>query len=172
MDEIVTLFKKKGYQRIGFFSEPIELANLQDRFEGYKNALEKNGYEFNDKYTYIKESLQLDNLKNGYLYMKEILSTTRKENLPDAWIVSSDLLGIGMLRAIKEMGYKVPQDFGIVSFDNIEVSGYINPRLTTVEQDQVLMGETLMKVVKQVNNNRDNLKNIVLKQRLIIRETV
>lgn len=171
MDEIVGMLKEKGYRRIGFFSEPIELTNLKDRFDGYKNAVENSGYVFEEKYVFTRDDLCLDNLKNGYLYMKEILEKYEKEELPDAWIASSDLLAIGMMRAINETGYRIPEDFGVVGFDNIEVSGYVNPRLTTVEQNQTMLGERLMEMVKQVNSGAKNIENISLEQKLVVRNS-
>ncbi len=78
--------------------------------------------------------------------MKEILQSHRKEELPDAWIASSDLLAIGIMRAIEESEYKIPGDFGVVGFDNTEISGYVNPRLTTVHRDQTAMREKLMEM--------------------------
>lgn len=171
MLDIVQLLKTKGYKRIGFFSEPIHLTNLKDRYQGYQDALLKCGYSFQESNVFIKEDLCLDNLKNGYLYMKEILKTHKKEELPDVWITSSDLLAIGIMRAIEEMGYKVPSDFGIVGFDNTEISGYVNPRLTTVSQNQVLLGEKLMEMVRKINDGDRDVKNISLDQTLIIRES-
>lgn len=171
MTDIVAMLKEKGYQRIGFFSEPITLTNLQDRFNGYKNALLTYGYEYKEEYVFVKNDLCLDNLRNGYLYMKEILNSHKIWELPDAWIASSDLLAIGLMRAIDECGYRVPEDFGVVGFDNIEIGGFVNPRLTTVEQDQVLLGKRLMELVKQVDNGTKQVENISLGQKLIVRNS-
>lgn len=170
MKEIVLMLKERGYQRIGFFSEPLRLTNLQDRYQGYQDALESCGYPFNENYVFIREDLCLDNLKNGFLYMREILRTRKKEELPQVWITSSDLLAIGIMRAMEESGYKIPMDFGVVGFDNTEISGYVTPRLTTVNQDQVLMGEKLMDMVLRLGNH-EQVENILLDQSLIVRKS-
>ena len=94
------------------------------------------GYKDPQSCVYARESLSLDKLKNGYLYMKEILETHAREQLPDVWIATSDYLAIGLMRAIKEKGYSIPGDFGVVGYDNLELSEYVCPTLTTVEQDQ------------------------------------
>lgn len=171
MLDIISMLKQKGYQRIGFISEPLYLTNLQDRYQGYKNGLEANGYHFNESYVYVREELCLNNLKTGYQYMKELLTTYKKENLPDAWIASSDLLAIGIMRAMKECGFSVPGDFGVVGFDNTEISGYVNPRLTTVSQSQQLLGEELMKMVKKISDGEKQVENVCLAQSLVIRES-
>ncbi len=171
MKDIVAMFREKGYRRIGFFSEPIHLTNLEDRYQGYKEALEAYGYSFDEKNVFIKSNLCLDNLRNGYLYMKEILNTHKREDIPDGWIASSDLLGIGMMRAITECGYRIPGDFGVVGFDNTEISGYVNPRLTTVNQEQTLLGEKLWEMVKKISVKQGKVENVSLEQQLVVRES-
>ncbi|MDO4336841.1 MAG: LacI family DNA-binding transcriptional regulator [Eubacteriales bacterium] len=171
MYDIVKMLRRKGYKRIGFFSEPLELTNLKDRYDGYRQALREFGYNFREEYVFIRENLQLDNLENGYCYMKEILQTHKKEELPDAWIASSDLLAIGIMRAFTECGYKIPDDFGVVGFDNTEISGYVNPRMTTVNQDQRLLGESLWNMVQQISNGKKEIENVILSQQLVERES-
>ena len=94
-------------------------------------------------YVFTDKSLALNKLHSSYIFMKTILENHKKKDLPDAWIASSDYLAIGMMRAMNELGYRVPHDFGIIGFDNLDISGYVNPRLTTVEQNQELFGEML-----------------------------
>lgn len=171
MSEIVAMLKAKGYGRIGLFFEPLDLVNIEDRYLGFVEALRENGYPFCSEDIYIKADFCLNNLKNGYEHMKEILTTRRKEELPNAWIASSDLLAIGMIRAMKECGYRVPEDFGIIGFDNIEISGYVHPRLTTVKQDQFLLGEKLWEVVESLITGKKKVMNITLEQQLVKRES-
>ena len=57
-------------------------------------------------------------------------------DLPDAFIVASDALAIGVLQAFNEAGIRLPQDTAIISINNIEVSQYVSPPLTTYSIDQ------------------------------------
>lgn len=102
--------------------------------------------------------------------MKEILETHKKEELPEAWIATSDYLAVGMMRAINEKGYSIPGDFGLIGFDNIDLSGYVNPRLTTVEQNQELFGKKLWEAVKKIHQNGIR-EEIVLPQKVLMRES-
>lgn len=102
--------------------------------------------------------------------MKEILETYKKEELPEAWIATSDYLAVGMMRAINEKGYSIPGDFGLIGFDNIDLSGYVNPRLTTVEQNQELFGKKLWEAVKKIHQNGIR-EEIVLPQKVLMRES-
>lgn len=168
--EIIQMLKKKGYRSVGFISEPLVLTNLKDRFRGYEQGLKENGYEWNPNHIFVSERLCLDNTKNGYLYMKELLETKSREQLPQVFLATSDLLAIGILRAIIEAGYRVPEDFGIVGCDNLQISGYMQPRLTTVMQDRELLSLELWKMI-MAKNNGEKVNNVVLPQRLIVRES-
>ena len=55
-----------------------------------------------EKNIYSRPDLSLDKLKNSYLYMMEILESSKREELPDAWLATSDYLAFGMMRAINE----------------------------------------------------------------------
>ena len=74
------------------------------------------------------------------------------------------------MRAIKEKGYSIPGDFGVVGYDNLELSEYVCPTLTTVEQDQKLFGEKLWEIIENYNHTK-RVQEILLPQRLILRES-
>lgn len=168
--EIVRMLKDKKYRSIGFFAELTELQNIKKRRESFIEAMKFYGYENPERFIYENETLSIDKLKNSYLYMKEILETNKKEDLPEAWFATSDYLAVGMMRAIKEKGYTVPGDFGIVGFDNIDLSDYSNPRLTTVEQDQELFGRKLWDLIKRTSQSSKK-EEIILPQKVITRES-
>jgi DNA-binding LacI/PurR family transcriptional regulator len=168
--ETVGTLKEKNYKTIGFISEPLDLVNLRDRFAGYKMGLRKYGYAFNEKYVFISDVFQMDHVEKGYQYTLQLLETYPKEELPQAYIVSSDLIAIGMIKALKDKGYKVPGDFGIVGCDNLEISGYVQPPLTTIQQNRREMGAELWRMTKSLNDGLP-IGNIKLKQKLIVRES-
>ena len=166
--EIVCLLKNRNYKRIGLFTEPTELQNIRERGAGFLEAMKYFEYPNPENDIYSRPDLSLDKLKNSYLYMMEILDSTKPEDLPDAWLATSDYLAFGMMRAINEKGYSIPEDFAIVGYDNIEISGYVNPRLTTVEQDQKLFGKTLWSVITEFNRTGE-YQRIELPQKIKMR---
>ena len=170
-DEIIGMLKQKGYRRIGLFMEPPHLVNIRKRHTFFLRALETHGYSGGADVVFSREDLCLDHLGNGYRYMKDILATHAKADLPDAWVASSDLIAIGMIRAIHEAGMRVPGDFGIVGFDNIAVSGYVLPRLTTVEQSQEALSDALWTMADRILSGRHVPENVILPQKLVLRES-
>ena len=171
IDEVVSMLKAKKYKRIGLITEPSFFNNIAERREGFENALLNNGYTYRKEDVYSRKDLCLNNIENGYKYMNSILNKKRKEDLPDALVVTSDLLAIGVIRALNEAGWSVPGDCGIVSFDNTEMADFTVPRLTAVSQDQVLLGQSIWKIINEIDAAKKEINNIVLPQRLIMRES-
>ena len=93
------------------FQEPLALNNLWDRFIGYKAGLEKYGYSYQEEYVHISEKFRHGHARNGYSYVKELLKRHKKEELPEVFMVSSDMLAIGVIKAIMEAGYKDTRGF-------------------------------------------------------------
>lgn len=170
MMEIVSLAKEKGCDSVGFLCETLELTNLKERFAGYRQALAANGYSYRPEHVFLSETLRMNHIQNGYAYMKEILQTHKREELPKAWITSSDLSALGAIRAFEEAGYQVPKDFLIVGWDNLEVSEFISPKLTTVLQDQKKLGREMWKLFLK-SMKGESVQRIILEQELIQRES-
>ncbi len=157
---------KLGHKRIGHISGPSQISSVRGRLEGYKKALFKNNIEFDN--SLVKES----NLKmeDGYRLMKEFLEL---ENRPTAVFAYSDLLAIGVLKALKEAKLKVPKDIALVGYDDIEFSSLLEIPLTTVHQPRYRIGEEGAKILINRIEKKDSegFQQIVLKPELVIRES-
>ena len=170
IEYIIGKLKDKGYKSIGYVSEKIDIVNLKDRFEAYVEGLKKYGYEYNKDFVFISSEFTQNHIAKGYEFADNLIKTHLKEDLPQSFIVSSDLIAIGMLKAFKDNNYKIPGDFGIVGCDNIDIASYVDPPLSTIEQDRDEMGLELWNMTKQLNEGKI-VKNKVLDQKLIIRES-
>ena len=83
-------------------------------------------------------------IEESYQAVLKLLTLAHR---PTAIIVINDLLAIGALRAINDFGLHVPADISLLSYDNINISNYIVPRLTTVSKDILSMGHTAVKLL-------------------------
>jgi DNA-binding LacI/PurR family transcriptional regulator len=89
---------------------------------------------------------------------------------PTAVLVMSDAMAIGVLRAAREMGLRVPEDLSVVGFDDIDLSQHTNPPLTTVHQPIRQKGESAVRLLLSVVERRDQRpEQIRLETRLIVR---
>ena len=121
MDHLVEL----GHRSIAFISGPLELFSARTRFHAFQASLERHG---------LKRDADLIQEANhradgGHAAMLRILNSGAK---PTAVMASNDLTAIGVLGAIHDYGLKVPDDISIVGYDDIVLSAYTQPSLTTL----------------------------------------
>lgn len=107
---------------------------------------------------------------SGYEIMKEII---QQNQLCEAYIVASDSMAIGCLKALNEHHIKVPETVSIFSYDNTPFSEFTIPSLSTVETNTQLMGESAVTLMlERLLTGRSIAKKVILPTRLIIRDSV
>lgn len=106
--------------------------------------------------------------EEGYLLMKQAIE---KGNVPEAFFIASDPMAIGALRALDEAGLKVPDHVAIVSIDDIEMSQYVTPPLTTVKVFSEEMGVTAVKLLIDRFQGRELPLKVTLPTELIVRNS-
>ena len=150
-----------GYQRIATITGPSESTVGIDRRNGYLKALNEHGMR-------VKQPLIAEgdfSEKSGYHAMQKLLH----EN-PDAVFAASDVMAIGAIRAINEVGLKVPDDIALVGFDDIPLLSVSEAELTTVHQPIIQLGEKAVELLYyQLENGTDAPRSIILDTELIIR---
>lgn len=156
-----------GHKRICIIVGDRDLILYRERFEGYRHALESAGLP-----VYPEMILDVSGRDdNGYNAVKNLLE---KGIIPDAIFAASDPRAIGAIRAVKDCGLNVPDDISIVGFDDLDISSYIDPPLTTVSQPLYEMGtQAARRLIAMVNGSKDEKPQIkIMKTRLIKRKSV
>ena len=172
MRQVVRHVKGKGYKSLGYISEPLELINIIDRFSGFKIGAFEQGYEVDDSNIFFCESLKLDKMKNSYDFMKNLLGQRPAANLPKAFVTTSDMIAIGIIGALNEAGYRVPEDFGVVGFDDLMISPYISPPLTTVAQDSWVMAKVVWDTIYDTLEKKiAKPVNLKLSNKIVVRDS-
>lgn len=91
----------------------------------------------------------------------------------DAVYAEGDLIAVGAMQALKEHGLRIPEDAAVVGYDNIEMTRYLDPPLTTVHQPKYQMGARAVEIFKEISSNpqapRD--QKVVLPPELVVRGT-
>lgn len=154
--------KSYGHKNIGYIGEVLS----DVRFRNLKNEFEEFGLVLNDEFVKVgKERFQ----EGGYKRMKEILDLKER---PTAIIAAYDDIAIGAMRAIYEAGIKIPEDISIIGFDNSTVTPYLYNSLTTVSTPTDEWGSIASRILlDRINNNENAVQHVLLKPKLIIRET-
>jgi len=89
---------------------------------------------------------------------------------PTAVLCYNDLAAIGLLAAAARTGLRVPDDLAVIGYDNIPLSAFCVPALTTIDQPKEEMGRTAVTMCLQALAGEE-VSNIVLKGRLILRDS-
>ena len=156
---------KLGHRRIAHITGPPTVRAANNRLEGYKFALEKHQIEYHEEL--VKEGDF--RIKGGYQAMKKFLKLPEP---PTAIFAANDLLALGAIQAIQKKKYHIPEDFCIIGFDDIRLASFVYPPLTTIRQPMLEMGALAVKMLlKIIEEGEFNQRKIVLKPKLIIRES-
>jgi LacI family transcriptional regulator len=146
----VTYLLDQGHRDIAFFCGSLrDNGVMQKRLDGYRQALEECGIPY-DEAKIIEGNVDFE---NGGCLARRLLETTIEAKtkatiearLPvSAVFAAADILAIGAIKAFYDMGLRIPRDLSIMGFDDLQVSRYVCPGLTTVRQDISLKGKKAM----------------------------
>ena len=155
---------RKGARDIVFISGPLNVSTSIERFEGYKAVLAQHSIPFRPEMcrhgSYTVES--------GY---NAVLELERSGVSYSAILAANDLMALGALKAVREFGYRVPEDVQIIGFDNIEFSQYCEPSLSTMQQPTFDMGAKAVELLTGIIEKRDPVQPERLIPKLLMRKT-
>ena len=157
----------RGKTRIAHLSGPESLSICKRRKAGYALALQKHQIPF-DEDLVVHYDLTISKVK---IYVKYFLNLKKR---PDAIFCINDPTAIEVIRIIKEVGLRIPEDIAIIGFSNDFVSSLIEPSLTTVEQPIKEMGRMATQLLlEQIERDVADWKapTVVLKTKLIVRNS-
>ena len=162
----VSYLIQTGCKRIAFYGSTMLLEISKNRYNGYKDALLKNGIPVDESIVRI-----CDNRSDAELITPTMMAL---ENPPDAYFAVNDDTAIGILYTVKRMGYRVPDDISICGFTNDYRAIACDPMLTTVEQRGVAVGEEAANIlIGQVEGTipTHKVEKRIVRTRLIVRGT-
>lgn len=163
--KVVEHFYLLGYRELGHIGGPATSEIAQMRKSGFIHALENFGLTIND--TWFIDGKDFYE-QSGYDAMSQWIESG---DVARAIFASSDLLAIGAIRALKEHGYRVPEDVAIIGCDDIEPGQYITPPLTTIRQDKDKIGKLAAMMLFDMMNNQMEARSVVIEPLLIVRES-
>ena len=108
----------------------------------------------------------VDNTVNIFLDILKTSSAT-------AVFACNDLMAVGVLNACKKLNLDVPNNLSIIGFDNIDLSKFVEPKLTTIDQNMFLLGTNAATLLlEKIESDNSYSKRIILINSLIERDTV
>lgn len=181
-DAIVIDFEKATKKIIDFF---IETNHEKIGFIGGRELLKGEGEPLIDQrettfISYMKEKGLFDerfvyiggfSVEDGYRLMKKAIDEL-DEDLPTAFFAASDVMAVGCMRALHEKGIAVPSEVSLIGINDMSISKYLYPSLSTIKVYTETMGESAVDVLVERLSGREIAKKIIVSTKLILRNSV
>lgn len=153
----------KGCKKIALISSVNSNKPSVHRYKGYEKALLEAGQAIDENLIYLDKF----SIESGYEGTMKVLHDPQVDGI----FCGNDLIAIGAIKAIKEKGKRIPEDIKIVGFDDIAISQYINPPLTTIKQPIYQMGREAVDMLVDIIEAREVEMKKVLKAHLVERQS-
>lgn len=154
-----------GHQKIAIITGESITVPTRERLIGYKLEMAAQNLKIRDDWI-IEGHFSVN---GGYESMQKILELPEQ---PTAIFCQADEIAIGAMQAIEARGLSVPADFSLIGFDDIEISQYLNPGLTTVCQKKEAMGSAAANMILDlISKSEAGVEPIILETELIIRNS-
>jgi len=159
-----------GHRTIACVQGLARTSPNRERVRGYQAALKKHGLPKDDSLVAGSGFSE----ENGYVHTKLLLKKKKKKKGITAILALSNLIALGILRALAEEGLKVPNDMSIICFDDQPYCAYLNTPMTTIDQDNQQMGQIAVRLLlEQIQSpRRPTGEGIMLPTRLVERASV
>jgi LacI family transcriptional regulator, repressor for deo operon, udp, cdd, tsx, nupC, and nupG len=163
--EAVTYLAQRGRRRIAFLNSDERYSYARQRRRGYLKALGAAGLTPPEGGLLVASGVSFE---DGYRCVKAYLVSARAR--PDAIFAVSDSLAVGAMHALRTVGLRVPDDVGVVGFDDVAIATMAEPQLTTVRQPMQQLGETAAELLlERLRDPKAEVEGILLKHKLVVR---
>ncbi|SHO47375.1 LacI family DNA-binding transcriptional regulator [Anaerocolumna xylanovorans] len=156
-------FIENGHREFAFVTLHTSVSQLiQQRLRGFKDTIENAGLSLSEEH--ILEPFQMEETIQRLTTLKKPVT---------AIFAAADNTAIELMDQLKKKGYRIPEDFSIIGFDNLPMSRYVSPQLTTISQDIMKKAHYAIDILFQhLNDPALPTQNIILDVELIKRESV
>jgi LacI family transcriptional regulator len=156
----------KGRKKILLINSIPENSAARMREEGYRKALREANVHLPEDYIIVSSE---PNMEAGY---HAVFKAIEKKLDFDGIFCYNDMFAFGAMRALEELGKRVPQDVAVVGYDDVAFASYYRPALTTIRINKFGMGfEAFKLLLQKLSGRRKKPKRVVLDVELIVRES-
>lgn len=155
---------QQGHRRIAILKGPTGNVDAEERLRGYQQALRDAGLRPDPKLELEGDFSQV----GGHRCAAALLQLAPR---PTAVFAANDYMAVGLLSALRDAHLEVPRDLAVAGFDDIAISRYLNPPLTTVRVDAQELGQraTLALITSMQAPSRQSPAHTVLPAALVVR---
>ncbi|NLB82531.1 MAG: LacI family transcriptional regulator [Clostridiaceae bacterium] len=156
---------KNGHKKIAFITSSFIPDFYDQTYSGFKKAMDEAMLSIKPEFIQVNST----NESTAFNCMEKILANN---TAPTAVMCSVDMFAIGAMKCAKEKGYKIPLDISFIGIDDIFLSNYTEPKLTTVKIDKTFMGFLAMDMIIRKINAEEVENYIVKSNEATVRDSV
>jgi DNA-binding LacI/PurR family transcriptional regulator len=153
-----------GHRRIAFLETKNRPKSNRLRREGYEKAHREASVPLDPKL--IIPPLADDDVSRGQAALRPLLDAKAT-----AVFCYNDMTAVGLMKACRAAGVRVPQDLSIVGYDDVELTNHVTPALTTMHQPRRQLGKQAMEMTLALLDGENRVLDQVLDARLVVRES-
>ena len=151
-----------GRRRIAFFGD-TDAPEVLRRYEGYIEAHRRAGHPVDPELT-VPANFEIESAEAA-------LGMLLERGIPfDGVFAASDLVAFGVIRSLLKAGVSVPEEVSVVGYDNLQLSAYSHPSLTTISQDMAKAGRMMVSKLL-ASGEMGQMRSERLPTELIVRES-
>lgn len=160
---LVSQLVEAGCARIGAIAGPLTTLPGRERFNAFSQTMQGHGLHVPGPWVRVSDF----SIEGGY---REMMALLNAPDRPDGVVVQNNMMAIGALRAIRELGLRIPQDVAVAVFDEVSLADLLNPALTIVVQPAEEMGRAAAQLLlDRIAGNRSlPVQELVFEPRLIL----
>jgi LacI family transcriptional regulator len=158
---------QRGCRRIAHIAGPARLGISRNRLNGYLDALNQYGLPVREEWIVSCEYNQAEGTERAYHLMA-------LRERPDAIFAASDRIALGVHWALRQLGYRMPEDVALMGFSDLGISALLDPPLSSVAQPSFEMGQQAAELVLELIESKStpaSFETRVLKTKLSIRKS-
>jgi LacI family transcriptional regulator len=160
--ELTNYLIKNGHVDIAFVGDIYATSSIQDRYLGMCKSLLEHGIRLRNDYVIC------DRDKHG-----KYIELNFPEQMPTAFVCNCDGVAYNLIIKLKEIGYKVPEDFSVVGFDNDIYASISDPQITTVEVDvEEIAGTAVRYILDKIQKENQKNGRAMIKGKIVYRNSV
>jgi len=152
-----------GHRNIGYITGPRFLHNDNERIKGFRQAFAQAGVSV-DENLIVESDYKIESSEDIAVNMLTSAKIT-------AISTNNDLSAIGVYEAARKLNIKIPEELSVVGFDDIYLSKYIRPKLTTIRQPAYKMGFRASQILIEIIEGRYIKRDEIFEPELIVRES-
>ena len=154
-----------GHTNIAMITGPMEEDCSQDRTAGYQRALQEAGISFD-------ETMVIEGDWSATSGQSALQAFVEDGRIPTAVFAQNDRMAMGVLRAARDANLSIPSQLAVIGVDDMPLSSYFDPPLTTMRQDMPLIGQKATRMLLDIIQNKNiAVQDVKLSAQLVVRQS-